>query len=79
MQIVERWIMARLRHQHFDSVHEVNQAMSPLLTRLIDKPFQKLPGTRPSTFAEIDAPALLPFSLRRYEMAHFKTVKVHID
>ena len=79
VQIVERWIMARLRHQQFDSVHEVNQAMAPLLTRLNEKLFQKLPGSRASTFAEIDAPALLPLPLQRYEMAHFKTVKVHID
>lgn len=79
VQIVERWIMARLRHQQFASVHEVNQAMAPLLTRLNDKAFQKLPGSRASTFAEIDAPALLPLPLQRYEMARFKTVKVHID
>src|SRR6202790_3584066 len=79
VQIVERWIMARLRHQQFASVHEVNQAIAPLLRRLNDKPFQKLPGSRASTFAEIDAPALLPLPLQRYEMAHFKTVKVHID
>jgi len=79
VQIVERWIMARLRHQRFDSVHEVNQAMAPLLTRLNEKLFQKLPGSRASTFAEIDAPALLPLPLQRYEMAHFKTVRVHID
>lgn len=79
VQVVERWIMARLRHQRFASVHEVNKAITPLLTRLNEKPFQKLPGSRASTFAEIDAPALLPLPLQRYEMAHFKTVRVHID
>jgi transposase len=79
VQIVERWIMARLRHQQFASVHEVNQAVAPLLTRLNEKPFQKLPGSRASTFAALDAPALLPLPLQRYEMARFKTVKAHID
>jgi transposase len=79
VQIVERWIMARLRHQQFASVHEVHQAVAPLLTRLNEKPFQKLPGSRASTFAALDAPALLPLPLQRYEMAHFKTVKAHID
>ena len=48
-------------------------------TRSTSKPFQKLPGSRASAFAELDAPALLPLPLQRYEMAHFKTVKVHID
>ncbi|MFK4446048.1 transposase [Caballeronia udeis] len=79
VQVVERWIMARLRHQQFASVHEVNQAVARLLTRLNEKPFQKLPGSRASTFAALDAPALLPLPLQRYEMAHFKTVKAHID
>lgn len=32
--------MARLRHQQFDSAHVVNQAMTPLLTRLNEKLFQ---------------------------------------
>ncbi len=71
--------MARLRHQQFTSVHEVNEAIAPLLKRLNEKAFQKPPGNRASTFAEIDAPALLPLPLQRYELAHFKTVKVHID
>jgi transposase len=79
VQIVERWIMARLRHQRFASVHEVNVAIAPLLARLNDKPFQKLPGSRASAFAQIDAPALQPLPAQRYEIAHFKTVKVHID
>jgi transposase len=79
VQIVERWIMARLRHQQFETVHEVNAAIAPLLTRLNEKPFQKLPGSRASSFMELDAPALLPLPLQRYEMAYFKTVKVYID
>ena len=79
VQIVERWIMMRLRHQQFSSVHEVNVAITPLLAMLNNKPFQKLPGSRASAFVELDAPALLALPLQRYEMAHFKTVTVHID
>lgn len=79
VQIVERWIMARLRHHKFASITEVNAAIEPLLQRLNAKPFQKLPGSRASGFTELDAPALLPLPAQRYEMAHFKTVKVHID
>jgi transposase len=79
VQIVERWIMARLRHQRFDTIYEVNNAILPLLKQLNERPFQKLPGSRASTFAEIDAPALQPLPMQRYEIAHFKTVTVHID
>ena len=79
VQIVERWIMVRLRHQQFSSVHEIDVAIAPLLTILNDKPFQKLPGSRASAFAQLDVPALRPLPLQRYEMAYFKTVKVHLD
>lgn len=79
VQIVERWILARLRHQSFATVHAVNAAILPLLKHLNDKPFQKLPGSRASAFAQLDAPALQPLPLLRYELARFKSVKVHID
>ena len=79
VQVVERWVMARLRHLRLATVHEVNLAIQPLLEQLNHRPFQKLPGSRASTFAALDAPALLPLPVQRYEMAHFKTVRVHID
>lgn len=79
VQVVERWILARLRHQSFGSVQEVNLALTPLLDQLNTRAFQKLPGSRASVFATIDAPVLLPLPLQAYEFAVFKTVKVHID
>lgn len=44
-----------------------------------DRPFQKLPGSRASVFAELDAPTLMSLPRQPYELARFKTVKVHID
>jgi len=46
---------------------------------LNERPFQKLPGSRASVFAELDRPALAPLPVNRYELARFKTVKVHVD
>ncbi len=79
VQVVERWILMRLRHQRFASVDDVNEAIAPLLDLLNHKPFQKLPGSRASTFAEIDAPALQPLPRQSWEFATYKTVRVHID
>lgn len=79
VQVVERWILARLRHQRFASVHEINLAVEPLLDRLNTRPFQKLPGSRASAFAALDAPALQPLPAQHYELARFKTARVHID
>lgn len=79
VQVVERWILMRLRHQKLRSIDDVNDAIEPLLTQLNQKPFQKLPGSRASCFAEIDAPALQPLPAQVWEFAVFKTVRVHID
>lgn len=79
VQVVERWIMARLRHVPLASVLEANRAITPLLKELNERAFQKLPGSRRSVFTEIDAPALGGLPLQAYEMAVFKTVRVHVD
>ena len=79
VQVVTRWVLARLRHERFDTVAQVDAAIAALLPSLNERPFQKLPGSRASVFAELDAPALMPLPAQRYEMARFKTVKVHID
>ncbi|MGF6439415.1 hypothetical protein QF002_000224 [Paraburkholderia youngii] len=79
VQVVERWIMARLRHQRFETVYAVDRAIAELLPTLNDRPFQKLPGSRASAFAALDAPALRPLPAIPYKIAQFRTVKVHID
>ena len=77
--LVERWILARLRKHQFASVEEVNDAIAPLLHWLNQRAFQKLPGSRASVFAQIDAPALMALSVQPWEWTVFKTVRVHID
>jgi transposase len=79
VQVITRWVLARLRHQQFSTVGEVGAAIAALLPSVNERPFQKLAGSRASCFAELDAPALGPLPSQRYELARFKTVKVHID
>ena len=69
----------RLRHQRLETVDDVDEAITPLLEQLNRKPFQKLPGCRASAFAELDAPALQPLPAQTWELAVYKTVRVHID
>jgi len=77
--LVERWVLARLRHQRFFSLGELNRAIAELMTALNTRPFKKLPGCRQSAFAELDRPALRPLPVTRYEFAEWKVVKVGID
>ena len=79
VQIVERWIMARLRHQTFFTLASLNQTIRALLDELNQRPFKKLPGTRLSQFEQLDKPALRALPAQPYQYAHIKKARVHID
>ncbi len=79
VQVVERWILARLRHHTFFSLADLNQAIAGLLTELNERPFQKLPGCRRSAFESLDQPALKPLPAVPYEYAEWKQAKPGID
>ncbi len=79
VQIVERWILAKLRDRTFFSITELNRAIAILLVELNNRPFQKLPGTRKSVFESMDKPALKPLPNARYQFAQWKKARVHID
>ena len=79
VQIVERWILARLRDHQFFGLHQLNQAITILLAELNQKPFQKLPGSRKSLFEDLDRPALKPLPVCPYQYAEWKKARVNID
>ena len=79
VQVVERWILARLRHRRFFSLAELNAAIAELLAELNERAFKKLPGSRRSAFEALDRPALAPLPVTRYEVARFTSVRVNID
>jgi len=79
VQIVEREILALVRHQQFGSLAELNLTIRERLERLNTRPFQKLPGTRRTLFEETDRRALRPLPSERYEYAAWRTAKVNID
>jgi transposase len=77
--IVERWILAALRHRKFFSVGELNEEVAALLDRLNHRPFRKREGTRSSLFESVDRPALQPLPAQHYVLAEWKTVRANID
>ena len=79
VQVVERWILARLRHHTFFSLLELNTAIADLLVTLNRRPFKKLPGSRQSVFESLDRPALRPLPAQPYAYAEWKLVRVNID
>jgi transposase len=79
VQVVERWILARLRHQTFFSLAELNKVIRALVGGLNHRPFKKLPGTRHTQFESLDRPALRPLPIDRFEYAEWKKARVNID
>jgi transposase len=79
VQVVERWILARLRDRTFFSLAELNQAIGELLEELNERPMRHLEKSRQALFTELDQPELAPLPAHPYEFAHWKKVRVDID
>jgi transposase len=77
--VVQRWILARLRHRTFFSVAEMNAAVHELRQELNDRPMKHLGASRRELFERLDRPALKPLPPTRYEMATWKNCGVNID
>jgi transposase len=79
VQIVGRWILARLRNRQFFSLQELNKAIAELLPLLNRKLFKKKDGSRQSWFETVDKPALKPLPTVPYAFGIWKKVRVSID
>lgn len=78
--VVERWILARLRHRRFYSLAELNAAIAELLKRLNeDKPLRRLGRTRRQLFEELDRPVLKPLPVDPYVFAQWRVCRVGVD
>jgi len=79
VQVVERWILARLRNRRFFSLAELNQAIRELLEELNNRTMEHLGKSRREFFEELDLPALKPLPAEPYQFALWKKAKVNID
>lgn len=79
VQIVEREVLAPLRHHTFTSIADLNGAIREQLEELNHRPFQKLDGTRRSLFEATERGALKPLPAERYEYGEWREAKVNID
>jgi len=79
VQIIERRIIAKLRHAKFFSLEELTEAFNAEIEGLNNQPFQKRPGSRRSLFFSTEQHELMKLPLRRYEYAQFKQAKAGFD
>lgn len=79
VQIVTRWILARLRNQQFFSLLELNIEIRRLLADLNNRLFKKLEGSRRIRFETLEKPFLQLLPPRPYEYSEWRKARVGID
>lgn len=79
VQVVERWILARLRNRKFFILADLNRAIRKLLDELNLRTMDHLGKSRSELFEALDQPALRPLPGLPYEFAIWKKARVHID
>jgi transposase len=79
VQVVERWVLARLRNRQFFSLAELNDAIRELLDDLNRRPMRGWGKSRRELFESLDRPALKPLPERPYEFALLAHAKVGVD
>lgn len=79
VQVVERWILARLRHRRFFCLAELNGAIAKLLDELNRRPMRGWGKSRRELFEALDRPALRPLPSHPYEFALLAHAKASID
>ncbi len=79
VQIVERRVLARLRHRRFFSLAELNQAIAELLVALNGRVTRHLGASRRQLFEQLDRPALKPLPAQAYEYAEWKQRRAGLD
>ena len=83
VQVVERWILMRLRlrlrNEVFHTLTALNLAISELLQDLNERPFRRLPGCRKSLYEQLDKPALKALPPYCYEYVDIRRAKVGPD
>jgi transposase len=79
VQVVQRWILARLRHRTFFSLAELNSAIAALVEQLNDRPMRGWGTTRRALFDQFDRDALSKLPAAAYEYADWRRRRVGLD
>jgi transposase len=79
VQVVERWVLARLRKRTFTSLAALNAAIAELVIDLNARTTRHLGTSRRALFDSLEAPALKPLPAVPYEYAEWREAGVGLD
>ena len=79
VQVAQRWILARLRHETLIGLGALNRRIRELLAALNDREMRHYRTSRRALFVALDQPALQPLPATRFEPGAWKWVRANID
>ena len=79
VQVVQRWVLARLRHQRFFSLAELNGAIRELIADLNARPMRHLGTSRRALFEAIECSTLLALPTEPYAYAEWRRCRAGLD
>jgi transposase len=79
VQIVERFVLAKLRNRTFFSLAELNAAIRDCVAAINAKVMRKIGSSRVQLLETLDRPALKPLPAEPYEYAEWKRARVAPD
>jgi transposase len=79
VQIVQRWILARIRHQVFHTLGELNARIRELVTELNARTMRLYKMSRTELFNRIEKSALSALPAEVFEYATWKKGKLNVD
>jgi len=79
VQIAERWILARLRHETFFALAALNVRIAELLAEINTRPMRLYRASRRELFERLDQPALRPLPAEPFVYGTWKLARVNID
>ena len=79
VQVVQRWILARMRKQTFFSLQEINARIRELLEELAHRRMRRVGMSRRELFERTDRPALRPLPSSAYILGTWSKAKVGSD
>jgi len=80
VQVAERWILARLRHETFFSLAALNCRIAELLADLNARPMRLYRASRHDLFERLDQPALRPLPAAPFVVGEWKVdARVNVD
>ncbi len=79
VQVVQRWVLARLRNRRFFTLAELNAAIRALLDRLNQRTTRHLGTSRRALYEQLDRPTLRPLPAEPYVYAEWLERRAGLD